>query len=403
MGRALAQECQTLIHCDHVMPRAHRSFVFALPLLVAQLALGQSGAANVDALLGQASAMEQRKDYGGAAKAYRQALQAAPEDPEILMKLGVVCQMELKYDESIGVFQQILKRAPRYPGANRLMGISYYGLNRFGDAEKSLREELVANPKDREARYYLALDLTALGRLPDAIHQLEDLVAADPQDAPALYQLTLCYKAATEQAAHRLNELRPDSEWTHALKAQVLEDEQRTDEAIREYNEVLRKNPGFPGIHFGLGQAYWIKKDSAHAKEQLNFALQEDPEQPLANYYLADLLTDDNRFQEAIPHLQMTVAAYPQMTRAHFLLGKCYAGIGDLQKSLKAFNKALELDPKSKDVHYQLYQLYARLGQRAESQRHLTLFEQLIKQGQEKDKTLLEKLQDEPTASRDNP
>ncbi|HXJ94377.1 MAG TPA: tetratricopeptide repeat protein [Terriglobia bacterium] len=393
---------------SHIMPQAHGGLVLALipalPLLATQLACAQlqSGATGVEVLLSQASAMEQRKDYVGAEKAYRQALQAAPDDPEILMRLGVVYQMDLRYDDSLEAFQQILKRAPRYPGANRLMGISYFGLNRFAEAEKSLRGELVANPKDREARYYLALDLNSLGRIAEAIHELETLVADDPKDAPVLYQLTLYYKAAAEQAAHRLNELSPDSEWTHALKAQVLEDQQQTDAAIREFEEVLRKNPGFPGIHFGLGQAYWIKKDLVHAQEQLTLALQEDPEQPLANYYLADLLTDNKQFQDAIPHLRITIAAYPQMTRAYFLLGKCYAGTGNPQASLKAFDKALALDPNSKDVHYQLYELYARLGEKTESQKHLALFEQLTKQGQENDRTLLQKLQEKSAASKDD-
>jgi protein O-GlcNAc transferase len=389
------------------MARAHRGPVLALilglPLVPMQITRSQSAATGVEVLLNEASAMEERRDYSGAEKAYREALQAAQDDPDILMRLGVAYQMDLKYDDSIATFQQILKRAPRYPAANRLMGISYYGLNRFADAEKSLREELVANPKDREARYYLALDLNSLGRIGEAIHELEALVADDPKDAPVLYQLTLYYKAAAEQTAQRLNELSPDSEWTHALKAQVLEDNQHTDEAIHEFEEVLRKNPGFPGIHFGLGQAYWIKKDSAHAQEQLNLALQEDPEQPLANYYLADLLTDNKQFQDAIPHLQITITAYSQMSRAYFLLGKCYAGTGALQDSLKAFEKALELDPNSKDTHYQLYQLYARLGDKAESQRQLALFEQLTKQGQEVDKTRLEKLQEKSEAAKQNP
>ncbi|HEV2379115.1 MAG TPA: tetratricopeptide repeat protein [Terriglobia bacterium] len=378
--------------------------IFALlPWLGLNLAYGQTSSGSVDTLLAQAAAMEQNKDYAGAEMVYRKALQASPADPEILKRLGAVCQIELKYDDSIQAFQQILKRAPRYPGVNRLVGISYYGLNRFSEAEKSLSEEMVSNPKDREARYYLALDLSALGRESEAIRELETLVADDPRDAAALYQLTLYYKAAAEQTGRRLNELNPDSEWTHALRAQVLADDQRPDDAIREFNEVLRKNSDFPGIHFGLGQAYWTKKDSEHATEQLKLALQEDPEQPLANYYLADILTDDKQFQEAISHLQITVTAYPQMSRAYFLLGKCYAGAGDLGASLKAFDKALELDPNSKDVHYQLYQLYARMGEREASQKHYALFEQLTKQGQEKDKTLLENLRQKSEKSTEHP
>jgi tetratricopeptide (TPR) repeat protein len=372
-------------------------------LLAASLAGAQSDSTSVHALLDQAALMEQNKDYAGAEKIYRQASRATPDDPEILKRLGAVCLTELKYDDSIQVLQQILKRAPRYPEVNRLLGISYYGLNRFADAERSFNEELTANPKDREARYYLALDLSALGRQREAIRQLETLVADDPKDAAALYQLTLYYKSAAEETGRRLNELDPDSEWTHALHAQVLQDEMRFDDAIREYDEVLRKSPNFPGIHFGLGQAYWTKKDSEHAVEQLQLALQEDPNQPLANYYIADILTDQKLFAEAIPHLQIAVAAYPQMSRAYFLLGKCYAGTDALQQSLAAFNKALQLDSTSKDVHYQLYQLYARLGEKNESQKHYALFEQLTKEGQEKDATALEKMRQKSEESKDRP
>ena len=50
------------------------------------------------------------------------------DDPEILKRLGQVCQQQGKYDESIEVFQKILKRAPVYPGVNSLLAISYYAL-----------------------------------------------------------------------------------------------------------------------------------------------------------------------------------------------------------------------------------------------------------------------------------
>src|SRR5277367_598209 len=102
------------------MRRRSPGLVIALPLLAAQLTRAQSGSSSVADIVAKASALEQSKGYLGAEKAYRQALLATPDDPEILMRLGVVCQMELKYEDSIGAFQQILKRAPRYPGANRL-------------------------------------------------------------------------------------------------------------------------------------------------------------------------------------------------------------------------------------------------------------------------------------------
>src|SRR5689334_25147941 len=73
-------------------------------------------------LLTQAAELQKARDFAGAETLYRQALADAPGDPEILKALGVVCQAEGKYDESINIFQSILKRAPLYPGVNGLLG-----------------------------------------------------------------------------------------------------------------------------------------------------------------------------------------------------------------------------------------------------------------------------------------
>jgi tetratricopeptide (TPR) repeat protein len=343
-----------------------------------------------DTLLSQAAELARNKDYAGAEKVYRQALLAAPDDPEILKALGAVVQAEGKYDESIEVFHTILKRAPLYPGVNGLVGISYYALNKFDKTIEATQRELTGNPKDRQARHYLALALSASGRLFEAIQQLEGLRAEAPQDAAVLYQLVVDYRAATQQAGERLAKLYPESEFTHAVDGEVYADNGRLDEAVLEFKEVLRKNADFPGIHFALGEAYWRKKDIENAMEHLKLALQEDPSQPLANYYLADILTDRKEYLPAIHHLQFTVATYPAMTRAYLLLGKCYRGAEDSPRALEAFSKALELDPNYKEVHYQLYELYARLGEQEKSQAQLRIFEKLIKEGQGKDKGLLE-------------
>jgi Tfp pilus assembly protein PilF len=81
---------------------------------------------------------------------------------------------------------------------------------------------------------------------------------------------------------------------------------------------------------------------------------------------------------------------YPQLARARFLLGKSYRGTGDSQAALQQFQEALKLDPDYKEVHFQLYQLYASLGDREKSQEHLRISEKLTREGQEQDKARLQ-------------
>jgi tetratricopeptide (TPR) repeat protein len=364
--------------------------------------LAQTPPATADHPLARAFDLEKNKDFAGAEALYRQALVASPDDPEILKRLGLVCQQQGKHQESIATFGRILKRAPLYPGVNGLLAVSYYALNRFNEAAEASRKELTGNPRDRQARYYLALALTASGHLFAAIQQLEALLTDDPEDAAVMYQLAVDYKAAAQQAGLRLGTKFPDSPFTHALNAEVYADGSRLDEAILEFKEVLRKSPDFPGIHFALGQVYWRKKEYDTALEQLNLALQEDPNQPLANYYLADILVTRSAFQQAVPHLQAAISAVPTLARAHFLLGKCHAGTGELQHAREALSKALELDPKYLEAHYQLHQIYARLGDKEKSQKHLQTFQELTKEGQEKDTELLRESYRKQEASKAN-
>src|SRR5215831_5582305 len=89
----IAQGCQAVSSRGRLMPRARRGIVLVLLPLAGQLAISQSAPTSVEGLLSQASAMEQRKNYSGAERAYRQALLFSPDDPEILMRLGVAYQM----------------------------------------------------------------------------------------------------------------------------------------------------------------------------------------------------------------------------------------------------------------------------------------------------------------------
>jgi len=341
-------------------------------------------------LLSRAAELEKAQDHAGAEEIYRQALLIEPDDPEILKVLGVACQEQGKFDESIELFQRILKRAPLYPGVNSLLGESYYALNQFEKTIEVTRKELSGNPKDAEARHYLALALTATSRLFEAIQQLESLAADDPQNLALQYQLVVDYKAAAQKGGQRLAKMAPDSEFTHALKAEALSDEARLDEAILEYKEVLRINPDFPGVHFALGELYWRKIDAAKAMETLKLALQEDPNQPLGNYYVGDILVEQRAFHDAIPHLKIALSVYPELARAHFLLGKSYAGTEEINPALEEFNEALKLNPNYKEAHFQLYELYARLGDKEKSQEHLRISEKLTRKEQETDKVLLQ-------------
>jgi tetratricopeptide (TPR) repeat protein len=364
---------------------------FLLTLGSGQVALrAQSPAQSVDSYLSQAAKLEQGGDYAGAEKVYLDAAKEYPRQSEIIKRLGIVYQTQLKFPQSIEAFQHVLEQAPQYPEVNFYMGLSYFGLNQLDKAVEFFDKELAANPKYRRARFYEAQAFRAMNRNADALRQYEILLEQDSGDKQALYQLIRFLKSTTLQAIDELANLDQNSDYILVLRAESHVSEEKYPEAIHEYKQVLAKNPQFPGVHFALGEAYYNNVDYPNAEKELRLALSEDPNHPMANYYLADIMIKSDRTVQAIPLLEIVVTAVPNFMKGFFLLGKCYASQGKLDDAVKLLEKAAVLDPDDKNVHYQLAQIYTKLKQPEKSREHMQQFQKLYAQERAKKNEKLE-------------
>lgn len=234
-------------------------------LLRGVLAAGQSDA---DTLLQQARIAEKAGDYAGAARVYHQALAIAPGNLEVLKRLGILEQTELKFDDSIVHFRQVIALNPKYPEVNFYLGVSYFGKNDFRDAIDSFQRELAISKPHPRCRYYLALALQSADRTDDAIAELNRSLGDNPADADSLYQLARLHKNASLQAIERLRAIDPDSFQLHALIGESYAEDKRYPEAIEEYRSALKRNPGAVGIHFSIGIAYWVLHEPDKAEPE---------------------------------------------------------------------------------------------------------------------------------------
>src|SRR5262249_222809 len=105
------------LHCVSCVTQIQGLFVCSV-LLTAQFVYGQANARSLEDYLREAKECETRKDYGSAERLYQEAAASYPRQPEILKRLGLIYQTELKFRESIDTFQKVLLEAPQYPEAN---------------------------------------------------------------------------------------------------------------------------------------------------------------------------------------------------------------------------------------------------------------------------------------------
>jgi tetratricopeptide (TPR) repeat protein len=348
-----------------------------------------SAQTQVSSLLDQARTREKSGEYAAAEQLYQQALAISRDDPEILKRLGIVEQTELKFDQSIEHFRRVLAHDPKYPQVNFFMGVSYFGKHDFSSAIQNFQHELTTEKPHSRCRYYLALALRSSGRIDEAIALLDKAVAENPNDADAYYELARLHTNASLQAIEKLKELDPDSFQLHALMGETYAGEKQYADAISEYKAALAKRPDAPGIHFSIGVAYWVQHEWESADPEFLRAFEENPDDPLTNLYLGDIAVHEQRFADACRYLRIAEKGQPNMAQVHLLLGECYRGQRDLEKARSELLAAIDADPVAAQPHYLLAQVYGELHNPEASAQELAQFDKLSKLEREKSSRVL--------------
>jgi tetratricopeptide (TPR) repeat protein len=336
-------------------------------------------------LLTKAREAEKNADFASAEETYRQALQLAPDNLEVLKRLGVVEQTELKFADSIGHFKVILARDTHYPEVHFFLGVSYLGGGDAPNAIQSFQDELNLPKPHPRCHYYLGIAYESAGQIEAAIGQFNAALTEDAKDADSLYQLARIYKNASMEAIDRLRALDPNSFQLHVLQGEVYSDGERYSEAIQEYQAALGARPDATGIHFPMGVAYWAQHQIEHAKQEFLEALKENPSDPLTNLYLGDIAVGDREYNNALGYLAIASQGNVDPFRVHLLLGKAHRGQRQLVEAKAEFLAAAEMNPKVPEVHYLLAQVYQELKDTQGSKKEFAEFQRLSQKDHEKE------------------
>ncbi len=109
-------------------------------------------------------------------------------------------------------------------------------------------------------------------------------------------------------------------------------------------------------LQFG-GREYYAKAQAAYQK-----ALALDPSLVEARVYMANLLTDTGRVEEAVPLLKEALETNPSNAEAHWELGYAYRFAGMLEDSVAEAEEARRLDPEVK-INSSAINSYLYLGE----------------------------------------
>lgn len=335
-------------------------------------------------LAGEARRALSEGNYAGAITTLERLAKLQPGVAEVHADLGMAYYFAGRSEDAIGQCREALKLKPSLAHAHYFLGASLAEEGQCEDALAYLEKDYSRVPEPQLKRV-LGTDAVrcnmALNRPDRAVDLLRLLSHDTPDDPEVLYLSSHVYSELSTRASQRLLMTAPGSTQAHQLNAEVLEMQEKANEAAEEYRKVLSLNPKLPGIHYRLGRLLLAGPRGPttldDARREFEEELKTDPGNAAAEYELGEMAREARQWGQAIEHFERAARLASQFTEALIGLGKSLVSAGRAQEAVAPLEKAVKLEPQNPNAHYQLSFAYRRLGREEEARKELAAYKEV--------------------------
>jgi tetratricopeptide (TPR) repeat protein len=325
--------------------------------------------------------------YAEAQADYEKLAKLEPGVAEVHATLAVIDFKLRDYQRAVDEVQTAKRLKPSLPRLDGLLGMAQAELGRFAEALPGL-EKGFKQTADAELRRMCGLELerayTGLKRDSKAVEVALELTRSYPDDPEILYQTGKIYGNFAFLTMLKLAQVAPSSLWRHQAAAEADESQGSYDQAIQEYNEVLKLDPHRSGIHYRIGRSllgrYWqrhLAGDLQAAEKEFDQELQVDPANANSAYELGELRRKANQLDEAQHYFEQAVEHYPDFPEAQLGLAAVLEAKKLPAQALTHAQRAVAIDPDNEVGWYRLAQIQRALGNGAEQERALAEYRRL--------------------------
>lgn len=289
--------------------------------------------------------------YADAEENLRRALAASPDQPQLLVNLGLALRLQGKDVEARRVFEE----ARRYPATRRsasnLLSSLLLRLDDPAGAERVAREALRDEPAASELQNSLGLALERRRDLKGAERAYREAARLDPKAAEPRCNLGNLARARGElDAAQRWYQeaISADPFFMGAYNnlALVRQDKGDVAGAMSLYRQALEKAPQDAVVMNNLASIYYGTGDLREAEILWRRAVQADPSYPSPLNNLAGIALNGGRAGEAEDLLNRALALEPEYGDARINLATVRESQGRLDEARGELRRAAG-DPRS--------------------------------------------------------
>ena len=211
---------------------------------------------------------------------------------------------------------------------------------------------------------------------------IRQLTRQFPKDPDVLFVIVHAYSDLSTRTAQDLGRYAPESIAAHKLNAEALEMEGKWEEAQKEYEGMIQRDPNARGIHFLLGRLLLSRPDagpdaSARAKEEFLKEIKIDPSNAGAHYILGELARRDAKCDEAIPRFSEAVQLDANFAEAYLGKGLCLVTLKKYEDAIPPLRIAERLTPGNPEVHNTLGTALQRSGHKEDAEKEFAIHRSL--------------------------
>jgi tetratricopeptide (TPR) repeat protein len=334
-------------------------------------------------------------------------------DYEEYLEQGETLASEGLVEEALARFELALEAAPENPEVIEAVGRALLNLGRLEEAETNFLDALELDPEWVAARMGLAMVALSRDEPFKIVHHLERAIETDPAYSDAYVELGRYYgfmgepalaKATFERWTKRVPEdadmlinagltLFDAADYAEALgffekateaaddevqksgartfRANALDMLGRYAEAVAAYEEVIEATPDWWEAHANLGICHARNGELERAEATFRRGLEDCPGSPeIRDELAAHLLALGKNLPEALRLSEEAVALGRDEIRHLITLGEARLALGDEKGSAQAYEAVISLDPENPEAHLELGILNERRGEMEKAEEH---------------------------------
>ncbi|MDJ0721314.1 MAG: tetratricopeptide repeat protein [Desulfobacterales bacterium] len=319
--------------------------------------------------------LQSRKQHERAKGIYARILAQDPDNQDIYLLLGNLYIEDAQWDEAYDLFSRFVQRFPNAYAGYFFLGKVYRQRNQPLEAEKAFRRSLAIEPELEGARFELielyTTELTSGQYQEKAVQLYEELLQENPQNNRALFGYALFLRDSGREAkAEEILRARASdisqNDLIRGIYRFYIEPERYRD-AIFLLTPLIALHPDYIDLHYLLGVSFNGLNDSARALTAFRSVSPSSRFYGEATLQIASRHAEEDRFDQAIAHLEAALAKQPANTEFLLYLGYYYEEAERFEEAERYLLRVIEAVPDSEQAHFRLGVVYDKMKRKEDS------------------------------------